>query len=232
MEETRKVPCPFFRRRFEVSVEWMLAVANFVAARHKSFLDRPWLPGSEASLFEPLQLQAPRMGAKARHLPLAEVMDVVRSDFEQRGYYVSGRLSQKVYADDCFFDGPDPDMPVRSLQRYSNALKGLFDPQLSAIELVEMQPCEDGRSFVAHWRLSGALKLPWRPQIKPYAGATRYELNAEGLIASHTESWSVSVFDAFAATAFPGLGSPPAPSVDHHVFVEPPPPTDLGKHGA
>jgi hypothetical protein len=48
---------------------------------------------------------------------------------------------------------------VRSLQRYSDALKGLFDPKLSSIELLALEP-RGARRFVAHWRLRGALKLP------------------------------------------------------------------------
>ena len=223
MERSRSVKCPFWRRRTGDAVTSLIAVCEFVGARHKSILDRQWLPGSEASLFEPLALPVQPMGEKTRGLSVDAVMDVVRRDFESGQYYVSGQLSQAVYEDACFFDGPDPDMPVRSLARYSDALKGLFDPELSSIELVHM--CPDGeRSFVAHWRLSGALKLPWRPQIKPYAGATRYELNEAGLIASHTETWSIPVVDAFASMVLPGYGAPPAPSVERHSYVEPPPP--------
>ena len=78
------------------------------------------------------------------------------------------------------------------------------------------------RQFVARWRLEGALKLPWRPKVKPYAGCTRYELDADGLICRHTESWSISAADAFGSTLLPdavsqllpGLGAPPAPSAD------------------
>jgi len=225
--KSREVRCPFWRTRAYDTLEAIIAVANFVAARHKSILDRPWLPGSDASLFEPLAMPVPVMGTKTRGLPLAAVMDVVRRDFEQGQYYVSGRLSQAIYHDSAFFDSPDPDMPVRSLQRYSDALKGLFDPALSSIELVSMHACDEHeRSFIAHWRLTGHLKLPWRPAIKPYAGATRYELDDDMLIVAHTESWSISVFDAFASTVWPSFGAPAAPSVAEHVFVEPPPPVE------
>ena len=223
LERSRGIRCPFWRTRATDAVDALLTCAEFVAARHKSILDRQWLPGSEASLFEPLSLPVPSMGAKTRHLPLEAVIDVVRRDFEHGQYYVSGKLSQAVYNDACFFDGPDPDMPVKSLQRYSDALKGLFDPHRSAIELVSIEPRPDERGFIAHWRLSGALKLPGRPRIKPYAGATRYELDEEGLILSHTETWSIGALDAFLSTAWPAFGAPAAPPVTDHVFVEPPP---------
>ena len=137
-------------------------------------------------------------------------MEVVREDIEERQYYVTGRITPSVYADRCFFDSPDPDMPVRTLSRYSDALHGLFDPKLSAIELLGLEKVDD-RSFVARWRLSGALKLPWRPLIKPYLGVTLYELDADGLIASHNEQWSVSALEAFGSTLWPALGGPAAP---------------------
>ena len=71
----------------------------------------------------------------ARGLALEEVMEIVRADFDERQYYVSGELTPSVYSDRCFFDSPDPDMPVRTLPRYSDALHGLFDPSTSRIEL-------------------------------------------------------------------------------------------------
>jgi len=229
-EQSADIRCPFWRTRAYDALESGISVANFVAARHRSIFDRPWLPGSNASIFEPLSLPVRSMGAKTTRLSCEAVMDIVRHDFEVGQYYVSGKLSPAIYDDACFFDSPDPDMPVRSLQRYSDALKGLFAPTLSRIELVSMEALPGGRSFVAHWRLSGALKLPWRPEIKPYAGATLYELSEHGLIVSHTESWSISVLDAFMSTAWPSwpFAAPPAPPVDQHVFVDPPSPMRQG----
>ena len=93
---------------------------------------------------------------------------------------------------------------MRSLQRYSDALKGLFDPKLSSIELLALEPRGE-RRFVAHWRLRGALKLPWRPRIPEYTGATVYELDEEGLICCHVEAWSLSAFEAFVSTLFTPL---------------------------
>ena len=49
--------------------------------------------------------------------------------------------------------------------------------------------------------------LPWRPQIKPYLGATRYELDESGLIVSHNEEWSISALEAFGSTLWPALGA-------------------------
>ncbi|EOD35205.1 hypothetical protein EMIHUDRAFT_227763 [Emiliania huxleyi CCMP1516] len=202
-QQSGEIRCPFWRTRAYDALEAALAVANFVAARHKSILDRQWLPGSDASLFAPLALPVRPMGEKTRGLSVEEVMAVVREDIEARGYYVTGRLTQAVYSDGCYFDAPDPDMPVK----YTDALRGLFDPSLSAIELIELERVCD-RSFVARWRLSGALKLP-------------------------CEEWSLSALEAFASTAWPSLGAPPAPEAGvlqrdadlwRRLRPEPPPP--------
>ena len=196
-EQSANIRCPFWRTRAYDAVESALAVLNvvelctFVAARHKSF-----------DPFEPLALPVRWTGPKARGLALEEVMEIVRADFDERQYYVSGELTPSIYSDRCFFDSPDPDMPVRTLPRYSDALHGLFDPSTSRIELLDLR-ADGPRQFVARWRLEGALKLPWRPKVKPYAGCTRYELDADGLICRHTESWSISAADAFGSTLLP-----------------------------
>jgi len=208
----RQIPCPFFRKRAGDAVEALVSVCSFIAARHKS-LDLG---------FDELLPPRP-VGTKTCHLPVEVVMARIERDIAERQYYVSGRLSQELYDDGCFFDGPDPDMPVRSLARYMDALRGLFDPQRSTIELVRME-ARGPTAFVAHWRLSGHLKLPWRPAIKPYAGCTLYETSPEsGLIVSHTEAWSLTAMDAFVSTCLPSYGAPPAPEVSQHVDVAPPP---------
>ena len=122
-QQSGEIRCPFWRTRAYDALEAALAVANFVAARHKSILDRQWLPGSDASLFAPLALPVRPMGEKTRGLSVEEVMAVVREDIEARGYYVTGRLTQAVYSDGCYFDAPDPDMPVKSLGRRGAACR-------------------------------------------------------------------------------------------------------------
>lgn len=194
---SRQIRCPFFRRRAGDVIESALAVLDFVVVRHKSLDVLPARP----------------MGAKREGGTLDEVMAVVRDDIELRQYYTTGRLTQEVYSDRCFFDGPDPDMPVRSLQRYGDALRGLFDPSLSRYELLELRQ-SGPRAFTASWRLEGALRLPGRPRIKPYIGTTLYELNEQGLVCSHTETWSISALDAFVSTAFPEFGADAAPPAE------------------
>jgi len=56
-----------------------------------------------------------------------------------KGYYITGRLNTAIYRDDCLFDGPDPDMPVRGLRKYLNAASQLFDTKTSTAELLSLE---------------------------------------------------------------------------------------------
>jgi len=112
----------------------------------------------------------------------------------------------------CFFDAPDPDMPVTGLEKYISAISNLFEKRGSDLQLLDMQMLAPDL-LLSRWRLEAMLKLPWRPKIKAYTGVTLYELDNQGLICRHTELWSISAADAFVSAVFPErLGAaPPAP---------------------
>lgn len=145
-----------------------------------------------------------------------------------RGYYITGKLNSTIYTDDCLFDGPDPDMPVRGLRKYLSAASHLFDAKQSSAELLSLELVQNeegkghghddnfsdgevtggsgGGKIVARWRIEGVLMLPWRPAVKPWTGKTTYHLNEEGLIHFHEEEWDISVLEAFVCTVWPELG--------------------------
>ena len=83
-----RIRCPFFKRRATDVLEAALAVGRFILARHKSLLS--FAPNSTG-------------GAKMTGLSAAALLQVVRNDFEQKGYYVTGKLTREVYryADVC-----------------------------------------------------------------------------------------------------------------------------------
>jgi hypothetical protein len=190
--------CPFFRRRFLDAAEGTRQSTSWLAARHKSILGVLWTPSVEAP---------------ARSFTAAQTLGAIARDFENR-YYVTGRLSLEHYHPRCFFDSPDPDMPVRSPVVFASAVKGLFDRRSSTLELLEA-PRLVGNSIVAEWRLAGRLGLPWKPLIKPFVGRTTFALDADGLVVRHMEEWSLPAWDAFLAALVPSLhlGAAPAPSV-------------------
>ncbi|KAA8496541.1 hypothetical protein FVE85_0270 [Porphyridium purpureum] len=198
-----EVKCPFWKRRFTDTLETVQSVLAWISARHKKLLwfDEYLLAKNTAA----------GLDAKTINLCRAAAREIIRQDFEGRQYYITGNLSKALYCDDCLFDGPDPDVPVRGLRKYVEATSKLFDRRRSRIELLHI--CDvNARQVRAYWRLEGVLRLPWRPPIKPYLGSTTYTFNELGLVSSHFETWSISALDAFLSTLIsPKLGKPSAP---------------------
>ena len=153
---------------------------------------------------------------KNRNLPLSTVAQTIERDWRcgpqhAKGYYLTGRLNSTIYRDDCLFDGPDPDMPVKGLRKYLSAASHLFERESSFAQLLDLRTEEGGGrlgrgAVVVRWRLGGTLMLPWRPAVRPWTGTTTYHLDEEGLVCLHEEEWDVTVLEAFVCTVFPKLG--------------------------
>lgn len=208
-----RIKCPFFRRRATDSVDGLASVFQFVCARHKS-LPILILPGTQQIISS--------TALKTTGLSIDAIADIIRRDWKSqanirdltsgKGYYITGKLTQEVYRDDCFFDGPDPDMPVTGLKKYISSTSQLFDHKASRADLITIESNEDQRTVTVFWRLEGILNLPWHPILKPWTGQTMYMIDDLGLIGRHVEKWDISVVDAFVSTLFPFLnyGAPAA----------------------
>jgi hypothetical protein len=149
-------------------------------------------------------------GPKTKNLSVEEISNILRSDWrlEQatgKGYYITGRLTSQIYRDDCVFDGPDPDMPVKGLRKYQSAASHLFDRKVSRADVLDMTVDEKERTVQVAWRLSGILNLPWHPTMKPFTGTTTYYLDEDNLVALHEESWDITATEAFVGVLFPWL---------------------------
>mmetsp|Transcript_31111 Transcript_31111/g.44716 ORF Transcript_31111/g.44716 Transcript_31111/m.44716 type:complete len:337 (-) Transcript_31111:54-1064(-) len=209
------IKCPFFRRRAIDLVETALSLYKFVIlTRHKS-ID---IPGIRLENYNQHLLT---ISKKTPNLCINQIRDMLLSDwrgknqieFDGKGYYITGLLTRSIYRDDCFFDGPDPDMPVKGLKKYLLSVSNLFDRKKSRADLIRpLIIDEESRTIQAFWRLEGVLNLPWHPTMKPWTGNTIYYLDSVGLIERHVEHWDISVMDAFISTLLPGLhfGAPPA----------------------
>ncbi|CAM9925876.1 unnamed protein product [Discosporangium mesarthrocarpum] len=143
--------------------------------------------------------------AEAASKGVEDVKRGLEADFD-RQYYVTGDLTSSLYRPDCLFT--DPTTRVTSVQKYTDAVKLLFDPENSKSELLSLI-VEDDRHLLAEWRLQGYLKFPWHPFVAPYTGTTRYTLDGDGLISRHEETWSISALDAARASLTPTAGPPP-----------------------
>lgn len=156
------------------------------------------------------------------NLLLDEVCALIARDWsveDGKGYYINGKLlSTSLYRPDCVFIGPDPDMPVHGLRKYLLVASSLFDVRRSRADLLHPLVVNESKNqIVAHWRIEGVLRLPWKPHVKPWTGRTIYHLDANNYIMEHEEFWDISAFDAFISVVFPHwpFGALPAPSIDH-----------------
>lgn len=204
--KTSKVKCPFFRRRFGDMVDGLATIWKFILARHKS------LPLYEEPGCLPVDSHAKRC-----NLELVELSDIIARDWGSgKGYYITGLLTSEIYRNDCLFDGPDPDMPVKGLRKYLSYTSQLFDRKKSKAELVDFTIDEINRQIKAKWRLEVVLNLPWHPSVKAWTGSTTYCFDENNLVQSHVESWDIAVMDAFVSALFPQLkyGELPAPPLD------------------
>ncbi|KAK1266482.1 hypothetical protein QJS04_geneDACA015635 [Acorus gramineus] len=124
-----------------------------------------------------------------------EVLTAVRSDFE-RAYFVTGKFSRSIYAEDCSFE--DPTIKFCGRDRYLQNLELLvpfFDCPSTVLTKIEKGVNLESEFLVATWKLRTYLKLPWRPLIS-IGGTTLYELNDNFKIVRHVESWDVSALEA------------------------------------
>lgn len=186
--------CPFLRRRMTDIMELVEMVIRMTLIR-KEKVDL---------VCPPVSLRGDeRTRHKLKHLSRSQLLDVIRRDWRkdsQKGYYITGRLTPGIYRDDCFFDGPDPDMPVRGLRKFLNAASQLFDPRESFCELLNLEI--QGDVIVADWKMNGVIRLPWGPKMPEVQGQTTYHFDEDGLISRHEETWDLSAMDAFTKTAW------------------------------
>lgn len=191
-----KIKCPFFRRRAADLLDAVDMIARFLVVRHKS-LDLPLGMRIHMKFME-----------KKRNLSINEIFSIILHDWKidtDKGYYISGRLNSTIYREDCLFDGPDPDMPVKGLRKFLNAASQLFEYSSSRAELHSLRVVNP-KLLVADWRMEGVLRLPWHPLLPEWGGTTYYHLDDDNLIYLHEETWDMSVAEAFIRTFSPQIG--------------------------
>jgi len=214
-QATSSIKCPFFRRRATDVIDNVAMIARFLVIRHKSLFNglpsELEIPGCKA-IGRHVLTNPDGTVCKYKNLPSDQIYQVIKKDWSEengKGYYITGRLNSTIYRDDCLFDGPDPDMPVRGLRKYLAAASQLFDANKSSAQLLELKFDEGGEYscglIEARWRMEGILMLPWRPKVQPWTGWTKYHIDKDGMIALHEEGWDISVFEAFFSTIFPSV---------------------------
>lgn len=147
---------------------------------------------------------------KTTNLPLTDLAkrlehDLVFGSNETGGYFLTGDLSQDIFRDDCVFS--DPTNSVNDLARYQSALRILFDPDTSVVQLLGSLQI-DGRTLTGRIRSRGYLQLPWHPYVTAYESKIIYTIDDDGLIARQDQSWSKPADTALRETFTPSLFTP------------------------
>ena len=152
-------------------------------------------------------------GEKRVGVSVKEVREILERDLQpieklsdgtfKGAYFVTGNLTPEIFEDDCAFI--DPTNTTKSLSKYMNALKILFDPETSSVDLKSIDIVDD-HTIVGVYDCEGYLKLPWHPRVKPYTGTVTWKTNGEnGLIVSQTQQWTgISAAGAIIESFTPG----------------------------
>lgn len=235
-DRSLSMKCPFIRRRSTDLLEGIDTVIRFLIIRHKSL--QTTLPplirvstndakkNKNLNLYElaetirtdwksPVTTTTATGTTTTKNANLNMNINAPNIHPSQlhKGYYITGKLNTTIYRDDCWFDGPDPDMPVKGLKKYLNAASQLFHTKTSTAELLSLQIYTDDddndndSTIVAQWKLQGVLHLPWRPQLPVLFGSTIYHFDKDFLIEKHEEFWDVSVLQAFMQTLWPEIAN-------------------------
>lgn len=92
-----------------------------------------------ALLATPLLLATTAAGepGQAAARSASDLIPQVQHDFQDSQYYITGRLTQDIFASDCVFK--DPTTNVKGPQAYSKAVAALFDPKRSRADLISIK---------------------------------------------------------------------------------------------
>jgi hypothetical protein len=160
-------------------------------------------PAAEAVELAPLGKVERVGGDKLVGLTPDQVKDILARNLRDGEYFITGDLTPEIFSDDCVFR--DPTNETKGLSRYVKALGLLFDPSVSAVQLVDIE-VTGPRSIEAQWRMGGYLRFPWHPRVDAFEGRTIYTLNSEGLIALQDQTWSITAGRALAESFTPTAG--------------------------
>jgi hypothetical protein len=149
-------------------------------------------------------------GTKRRDLTSDALLDTLTNDIAVNQYFVTGKLTEEIFADDCRFI--DPTTNVKGLSRYLRALSALFDPERSRVELVGELRRTSRDVIEGDYIAEGYLKLPWKPKVPRYEGHIVWTMQPDdgspraGLIVEQRQTWSISGGEALMETFTPSMG--------------------------
>ncbi|KAG1675252.1 hypothetical protein FOA52_016283 [Chlamydomonas sp. UWO 241] len=123
-----------------------------------------------------------------------ELVDILRRDFTENKYLVTGRLTKEVYSDQCHFADARDDFGEIGPNRWAAAVSLLFDGDASRLKLTGDVVLDEGKRTVefTSWRQVDVFRLPGSPHTKVYTGHTTLTLDpVENIVVDHIETWDV-----------------------------------------
>ena len=122
----------------------------------------------------------------------SELVQIVKDDFTQRKYLVTGNLTKEVYDDHCHFADERDDFGDIGLDRWASAVNFLFIGEKSKLALtgpVEFDEAKRTITFTG-WRQVDVFRLPGSPHTPVFSGHTVLTLDpTDNVIIDHKESW-------------------------------------------
>lgn len=147
------------------------------------------------------------VGAAKTRVDADALLETLTRDVAVRRYFVTGDLTEEIFANDCRFI--DPTTNVVGLSRYLRALRALFDPARSDVALVGELRRTSPNTIEGDYRAEGYLKLPWNPRVPPYEGHIVWTIHPDdgseraGLIVEQRQTWNISGAEALRETFTP-----------------------------
>lgn len=127
----------------------------------------------------------------------SEAVDRLKAEYDA-AYFISGKLDEALYAEDCEF--ADPFASFKGRARFKANLENLAGGFItdSDVRLLDLTTDSDHASVTSRCMVRLSLALPWRP-VLAWVWGVRHEFGAEkpleNVFVRHIESWEISPLD-------------------------------------
>uniref|UniRef100_A0A7R9VWZ2 Uncharacterized protein n=1 Tax=Chlamydomonas euryale TaxID=1486919 RepID=A0A7R9VWZ2_9CHLO len=146
---------------------------------------------------------------KATGLSLDQMAERLSAALAQKEWFVTGDVEPSLFSDEFAFK--DDSVATLGIRNYALGVRKLFDQDTARAELIAVEPDTSRGGVVVTWRLEGRVNLPFRPTIPPYVVTTTLATDAQGLIISQLDEFSVPGWQLLLG-ALLGAWAGPAPA--------------------